>query len=167
MESFCGSFMSNIQAHANGDIRLIGPLSTIQLVGQLTVDGQITMRQLGTTYTLKSDTIRMIPDEIEMRHVPFYDYNNNVGYITGNIHHKHLTRLSYDLNINAHNLLTYDFKDFGDNTFCGTVYATGDVGIHGNSKHIFRSTVYPLERQYIQQRHATYPQEPTIAGGRR
>ncbi len=136
MESFCGSFMSNIQAHANGDIRLIGPLSTIQLVGQLTVDGQITMRQLGTTYTLKSDTIRMIPDEIEMRHVPFYDYNNNVGYITGNIHHKHLTRLSYDLNINAHNLLTYDFKDFGDNTFCGTVYATGDVGIHGKSGEV-------------------------------
>ncbi len=136
MESFCGSFMSNIQAHANGDVQLIGPLSTIQLIGQLSVDGQITMRPLGTTYTLKSDTIRFLPDEIEMRNTPFYDHNNNVGYITGNIHHKHLTRLSYDLNVKAKNLLAYDFKDFGSNTFCGTVYATGNVGIRGRNSEV-------------------------------
>ncbi len=27
----------------------------------------------------------------------------------------------------------YDIREFGDNTFYGTVYATGDVGIHGKS----------------------------------
>ncbi|MBP7359252.1 MAG: translocation/assembly module TamB domain-containing protein [Prevotella sp.] len=136
MKTFCGSFMNNIDAQANGDLRLVGPLNTIQLIGQLTVDGQLSIRQLGTTYTLKSDTIRMIPDEIEMRHVPFYDHNNNVGYITGNIHHKHLTKLSYDLAIKTNNLLAYDHKTFGDNTFCGTVYGTGDVNIHGKSGEV-------------------------------
>ena len=78
----------------------------------------------------------MIPDEIEMRNVPFYDHNNNVGYITGNIHHKHLTKLSYDLAIKTKNLLAYDHKTFGDNTFCGTVYGTGDVNIHGKSGEV-------------------------------
>lgn len=56
-----------------------------------------------------------------------------MALVSGGIHHKHLTRLSYDLTLKAHNFLGYDTHEFGDNTFYGTVYATGEVGIHGKS----------------------------------
>ena len=32
--------------------------------------------------------------------------------------------------------MAYDFNDFGENTFYGTVYATGDVAIHGRSNEV-------------------------------
>lgn len=56
-----------------------------------------------------------------------------MAVVSGGIHHKHLTKLSYDLDIKAHNFLGFDTHEFGDDTFYGTVYATGEVGIHGKS----------------------------------
>lgn len=53
--------------------------------------------------------------------------------VEGAIHHKHLTKLSYDLDIDAHNFLGFDTHSFGENTFYGTVFATGKVDIHGKS----------------------------------
>ena len=38
--------------------------------------------------------------------------------------------------MNAQNLLAYDFKDFGNDTFCGTVYGTGDCRIKGRSGEV-------------------------------
>jgi hypothetical protein len=39
--------------------------------------------------------------------------------------------MTYDIYIHAENLLAYDFPDFGEDTFYGTVYGYGDVAIHG------------------------------------
>lgn len=41
--------------------------------------------------------------------------------------------MTYDIYVEAQNLLAYDFKDFGEDTFYGTVYADGNVAIHGRS----------------------------------
>ena len=68
-----------------------------------------------------------------MRNDTIYDRNGHIAIVDGGIHHKHLTKLSYDLDLKAHNFLGFDTHEFGDNTFYGTVYATGNVGIHGKS----------------------------------
>lgn len=133
MKTFTSSFMEDVSGKANGELRLSGPLSTINLTGKLVLNGDVSVRTLNCKYELRNDTINFIPDEIELRNTPIYDRNNNRGVINGNIHHKHLTRLSYDLLVNANNLLAYDFQDFGDETFCGTIYGSGEVGIHGQS----------------------------------
>ena len=65
-----------------------------------------------------------------------YDQYDNQGILSGGIHHQHLTNLTYDLYVTADNLLAYDFKDFGESTFYGTVYASGDVSIHGISGEV-------------------------------
>ena len=136
MHSFTQSFISRVDGHANGAVRLMGPLSTINLTGQLVVNGEATVTPLNCTYTLRNDTIVMVPDEIEFRRCPIYDVYQHSGIVTGNIHHKHLTQLSYDLFVNADNLLAYDFGDFGEGTFYGTVFGTGDVDIHGRSGEV-------------------------------
>lgn len=133
VESFTGSFMSGIKGQTEGRVRLIGPLSAINLTGQLVINGEATVRPLNCKYSLRNDTIRFVPDEIELRNAPIYDKYGNKGLVSGNIHHKHLTRLSYDLNVRADKLLAYDFHDFGESTFYGTVFGSGDVGIHGRS----------------------------------
>lgn len=133
MESFCGSFMDDIQARAHGKVNLVGDLSDINLVGDLYATGKMHMKQLGTEYSFKNLHAHAIPDDILLNNDTIFDRNHNMALVSGGIHHKHLTRLSYDLTLKAHNFLGYDTHEFGDNTFYGTVYATGEVGIHGKS----------------------------------
>lgn len=133
MESFCGSFMDNIQARVHGKVNLVGDLKDINLVGDLYATGKMHMKQLGTEYSFKNLHAHAIPDDILLNNDTIFDRNHNMALVSGGIHHKHLTRLSYDLTLKAHNFLGYDTHEFGDNTFYGTVYATGEVGIHGKS----------------------------------
>ena len=133
MESFCGSFMDDIQARAKGKVNLVGDLSDINLVGDLYATGKMHMKQLGTEYSFRNLHAHAIPDDILLNNDTIFDRNHNMALVSGGIHHKHLTRLSYNLTLKAHNFLGYDTHEFGDNTFYGTVYATGEVGIHGKS----------------------------------
>ena len=136
MHSFTESFISEIDGRAVGKVRLAGPLSTINLTGQLVVNGSAMISPLNCRYTLDNDTVTFVPDEIELKNAVIRDAYGNAGYVNGFIHHKHLTRLSYDLEVAADNLLAYDFRDFGNDTFYGTVFADGTVGIHGRSGYL-------------------------------
>ncbi len=131
MHSFTKSFLSRIDGVAQGSVRLSGPLSTINITGQLVVNGEADVRPTGCTYRLRNDTITLVPDEITFASCPIYDKNGQQGIVTGGIHHQHLTNLTYDIYVDAQRLLAYDFPDFGEETFYGTVYGTGRVGLHG------------------------------------
>ncbi len=131
MHSFTNSFLSYVTGHADGDLRLAGTLDNINLTGQLTVEGKAMVTPLNTEYELHRDTIVFIPDEIELHGIPLTDRYGNSATLSGGIHHQHLTNLTFDLAVNADNLLAYDFKDFGEGTFYGTVFASGDVSIKG------------------------------------
>lgn len=136
MESFCGSFMDNVNADINGNVNVVGPLNNINLVGKAVVDGSVRLSALNTTYWMRGDSVTFVPDEIKFKGDTLYDRNGNIGIITGSIYHKHLTNLSYALKVKAKNLLAYDTHSFGDNTFYGTAYVTGDCDIKGKSGEV-------------------------------
>ena len=136
MHSFTQTFLSHITGQAEGNVTLAGTLDNINLTGNLVVDGEATVTALNTTYRLERDTVVMIPDEIELRHMAVYDKDGHRAFLSGGIHHQHLTNMSFDLNVEADNLLAYDFNDFGDSSFYGTVYASGNVGIHGHGNDV-------------------------------
>ena len=138
MENFCGSFLNNVEAWCKGKLNVVGDLKNINLVGDVVAHGKMHMKQLGTDYTFNHLRAHAIPDDIQFEGDSIYDshYNgkhSHFALIRGGIHHKHLTRLSYDLDIDANNFLGFDTHEFGDDTFYGTVFATGTVGIHGKS----------------------------------
>ena len=138
MENFCGSFLNNVEAWCKGKLNVVGDLKNINLVGEVVAHGRMHMKQLGTDYTFNHLCAHAIPDDIQFEGDSIYDshYNgkhSHFALIRGGIHHKHLTRLSYDLDIDANNFLGFDTHEFGDDTFYGTVFATGTVGIHGKS----------------------------------
>ena len=141
MHNFTKSFLSSITGHGEGLARLSGTLDNINLTGKLIVDGEASVTPLNTTYKLVRDTVVMIPDEIELKHMRIVDALGNEGFLSGGIHHEHLTNLSYDLFVEANDLLAYDFKDFtnpdgSESTFYGTVYASGDVSISGHGNDV-------------------------------
>lgn len=138
MENFCGSFLNNVEAWCKGKLNVVGDLKNINLVGDVVAHGRMHMKQLGTDYTFNHLRAHAIPDDIQFEGDSIYDshYNgkhSHFALIRGGIHHKHLTRLSYDLDIDANNFLGFDTHEFGDDTFYGTIFATGTVGIHGKS----------------------------------
>ena len=131
MHNFTHSFLSHITGHADGSLLLAGTLDEMNLTGELAVEGEATVTALNTTYQLHRDTVVFIPDEIELRGLPLTDRYGHRATLSGGIHHQHLTNLTFDLFVNATNFLAYDFKDFGDSNFYGTVFASGDVSIKG------------------------------------
>ena len=136
MHSFTNSFLSHITGHADGDLRLAGTLDNINLTGKLIVEGEAKVTALNTVYHLHRDTVTFIPDEIKLQALPLTDIYGNHAALSGGIHHEHLTNLTFDLFVNAENLLAYDFQDFGNSNFYGTVFATGDVSIKGRSGEV-------------------------------
>lgn len=136
LKSFCGSFMDNIRAKANGTVRLHGPLNAINLTGTLVADGNVLVTPINVEYTLERDTIRFMPDNIVFRSDTIRDRNGNIGIINGALHHQHLSRLTYDINIETRNLLCYDTKSYGSDTFYGTAFGTGTCTISGRSGRI-------------------------------
>lgn len=136
LKKFCGSFMGNINAFANGAVRVVGPLNKINLTGDLIANGVIHMSTLNTDYTLHNAHIHAVPDEISLLNDTVTDRDGHIGIVSGALHHQHLTKLTFDIGINAHNLLAYDTHTFGDNTFYGTAYTTGTCNIKGRNNDI-------------------------------
>ncbi|MGN1263276.1 MAG: translocation/assembly module TamB domain-containing protein, partial [Prevotella sp.] len=133
MHSFTGSFLHDIKGQTQGMVTLAGPLNNINLTGELIVNGEATMTPTNCKYFMTNDTIRFIPDDIILPNVPIIDTYNHKGILSGGIHHRHLTNLSYDLYIDADNLLAFNTHEFGEDGFYGTVFGTGNVAIHGRS----------------------------------
>ena len=136
LESFCGTFMNNVAARANGKVRVAGPLNCINLTGLLTVDGSVHMKPLNVDYTLENDTIRFVPDNIIFKADTIRDRNGNIGIVDGCLHHEHLTHLTYNLGIRTDHMLCYDTRGYGDETFYGTAYGTGLCTIQGGNGRI-------------------------------
>ena len=131
VNSFTNSFLENVAGQANGDLHLIGPLSNVDMTGGLTISGKATVSALNTTYQMRGDSITFLPGDIQFHRHRIYDRNNHTGYITGGLHHSNFKNFTFDIDIEAENLLAYDFPHFNNSTICGTVWANGHADLHG------------------------------------
>ena len=148
--SFTESFISHVEGHGKGAVRLAGPLDAINLTGELVLNGKAHVKTLGCTYELRNDTLRMVPNEIVFAHCPIYDIQGNQGILSGGIHHEDLTNMTYDIAVDAQNLMAYDFPKFGDEMFYGTVFAQGTAVIHGRSNEtLIEADVIPMRNSFF------------------
>ncbi len=137
LKEFCSSFMDDINLTANGWCKVVGPLSDINLEGDMYASGNVYITPLGTRYTLNNSRVRIIPNEIIFERDTIYDAEKNIGIVTGGLHHHSLRKLTYDINIEANNLLVYNFpKNTGGDAFWGVVYGTGKCLIVGRDDEV-------------------------------
>ncbi|MCH3993699.1 MAG: translocation/assembly module TamB [Prevotella sp.] len=150
LKSFCGSFMNNIEAWGNGTLHVGGPLNNLNLTGDLIGHGKVHIIPTNVDYSFKQLVLHAIPNEIQFPGDSLRDRKGNLGILSGAIHHKHLTNLSFDFGIEGRKLLAYDTHEFADNSFYGTVYVTGNCGIHGKSGDVsFDINVTPEQGSQI------------------
>ena len=150
LQTYTNSFLSDVSGLARGKVLLAGPLGEMDLTGQLVVDAKAHVKPLGTNYTLSNDTVQLTDKGFLFDHASIADRYGNQAFISGGIYHQHFSNMTFDLDINTDRLLAYDFRDYGDEVFCGTVIASGNVDMHGRSGEIIincnatplRSTVF-------------------------
>lgn len=134
LESFCESFMDNIEGETTGWLKVIGPLNKINLEGDVTANGSMYIKPIGTRYQMLNAHVRMIPNQIIFEKDTIKDYQGNYGIVSGGLSHNNLKNLAYNINIDAHNLLSYNFpKQLNKESFWGIVYGTGSCNIIGKS----------------------------------
>lgn len=144
MHSFCSSFLDEVKVWANGRVRLWGDLSDINLTGRLVADGKVHVAPLNTYYTLRSDTVNLVINDILFKDCHIYDDNGNRGTVNGGLHHDHLSRMTFDIDVDAEHLLCFDFQQFNGSTFCGHVVGSGECKIKGRPGEVtFDINAYP------------------------
>lgn len=146
LQTYSNSFLSNVTGNAFGDLRLVGPLGEMDLLGELIVSGKSTVTALGTTYTLNNDTVHFVVNDILLNNVIASDRYGNKATLNGGIHHDHLSNLTFDLDVMTDKLLAYDLKETTDELFYGTVFASGEIGLQGRPGEVLiNCNATPLE----------------------
>lgn len=136
VEGFCSSFLKDMDMTGNGNLRVWGDLKKINLTGQVQAHGAVTVSPLGTRYNIPHALVNFTENEIQFANDSIYDSNGNVGIIEGAIHHRHLGRMTYDLNIEANRLLAFNFDGSDGSSFYGKVFGTGTASIKGRSGEV-------------------------------
>lgn len=131
--NYCEAFAHDFDMKGWGHINVVGPLKEIQIVGDAVATGDITITALNTTYHVQRQAVKFIPDDMQFIGDTITDRDGHIGIVTAHLRHEHLHRLTYDISIDAHNLLAMDTHTFGEETFYGTIYATGSCDIRGRS----------------------------------
>lgn len=127
---YCGDFMTLSNGRTWGSLDIGGPLGAVQITGYALVTADLTVLSTNVAYRLDRQRVDFVPDDIIFASDTLTDRDGNKGILTGHLPHRHLSNISYDFAVKAGKLLALDLTDFGDDTFLGTVYATGDCRIY-------------------------------------
>ena len=138
LNKFTEGIFTNFQGRATGWCRVFGQFKNINIEGDILVnEASMRVNALGVDYHIENDSVILRPDNIWLRHATAYDKLGSPGssehYATvdGHLMHTHLSNLRYNFQIDAHNVLGYDFHDFGDMSFYGTLFADGQIQLSG------------------------------------
>ena len=136
---FAEDILDDLQGRTTGYAHLYGPFKQLDLEGELALDTvSVGIPVIGTRYhTLGGDSIHLYPGGIRFADVQLYDRyhrTDNLAHhaiLNGELRYEHFKNLRYTFDIAADDFLGYDFRNFGDQTFYGTVYADGNVHLAG------------------------------------
>jgi len=138
INKWTAKIFDDMEARATGKVHLYGPFKKLNINGDINVEeGSVGVPFIGVNYHLTNDSIHLRPNLIYFDNARLYDpqgnpgTNGHYGVVNGKLTHDHFSNLTYDINIEGNNILGYNFKEFGDMNFYGTVYANGNVRING------------------------------------
>ena len=143
LNKFTAGVFRDLQGRASGWTRVYGPFHEVNLEGNMFVNEmKMHVLALGTDYHLAGDSVIMRPDNIWLRGVRVYDSTGMPGMsehtatVDAHLMHDALTDLRFDININASNLLAYNFPHQGSSNFYGTAYADAQVHLNGETGRV-------------------------------
>ena len=138
LSKYTRGIFSNLQGRASGWTRVFGPFKYVNLEGDMFINEmKMHVMALGTDYHLAGDSVILRRDNIWLRGARAYDDMGSSGMtehsaiVDAHMQHECLKRLSYDISIDGHNILGYNFPQQGSMSFYGTAYADAQVHMTG------------------------------------
>lgn len=138
LNKYTSGIFRDLQGRASGWTRVYGPFKFVNLEGDMLVDEmKMHVLALGTDYHLAGDSVILRPDNIWIRDARVYDYlgmpgmTEHTATVDAHLMHNSLKNLRFDVNIDAHNMLGYNFPNQGSMSFYGTAYADAQVHLSG------------------------------------
>ena len=129
---------SNLAGSVSGWARLHGPFKTFAMDGDLLInEASMHVLSLGVDYHTAGDSVIMRPGNIWFRDITIHDQYSNgtdsdhTAQLDGHLIYDRFSNMRYLFNATAHNILGYDFREFGDANFYGTVFADGKLTLSG------------------------------------
>ena len=138
LSKYTKTVFSNLHGRASGWTRVFGPFKYVNLEGNMFVNEmKMHVMALGTDYHVVGDSVIMRPDNIWLRGVRAYDdmgspgMNEHYAIVDAHLMHKDLKDLSFDINIDGHNILGYNFPNQDGSNFYGIAYGDAQVKLTG------------------------------------
>ena len=131
LNRYISTIFGDLQGRATGNCRVYGNFTTIDFEGIEDGDASASILVTGVPYQLKEGKVRMTPGCFEFSDFKVSDGLGGVGVLNGQLNHKHLKDLTYDINVSANDLLFYDRPQELDMPFYATAGGTGVVNIKG------------------------------------
>jgi hypothetical protein len=123
--------ISDIKGNASGNLHIEGNTNDLNSVGKLKFEqAEFTVDALKTTYYC-SDSINILPEELQFENFKLTDKNNQSAILFGAIAHEHFNNFELDLSVNTLNFNILDTKESDNEMFYGEAYVTGITHLYG------------------------------------
>jgi hypothetical protein len=131
LNKYISTIFGDLQGRATGHCRVHGKFTSIDFEGD--EDGEATAKILITNvpYTVKDGKVKMSAGCFDFSGFKVYDGLGGEGVLSGYLKHNHLKDLSYDIQVQAKDMLFYDRSRELDMPFYATAGGTGKVHIYG------------------------------------
>lgn len=138
LNKYTSGIFTNLNGRASGWTRVFGPFKGIDLEGDMFINkADLKINATNVDYHIMNDSVILKPGKIIFKNARIYDdfgrpnLSSHYGVVNGELKHSYLSHMTYNINVDTYNILGYDEKDFGENVFCGTAYATGKIKVIG------------------------------------
>lgn len=143
LNEYCSSFMNDVALQGNGEVRLHGSFSELNLTGMMVADGSFYVKPNGCRYTMPGDTVVLGINKLDFNGIPLHDKDGNTAYVFGGLRHNHLRQITYDMQVRTERFLAYDFPELysssspnSSSLYCGVAYIDGAIDIKGGDSDV-------------------------------
>lgn len=135
LNGFLDNVFNPISGYLDGEVSVVGPLDMINLIGEADVDLSLSLLATDVPYTLKKQHVVLKDGEFCFNNITLTDRFGNNGTLNGRVTHRNLANFAYDFDVNFNRLLAYEETKFNADKFYATVFADGNLNIHGRDGH--------------------------------
>lgn len=134
LRPFVKNVVKDLQGRGFGSIHLHGPFSDLNVEGDAYVlDGGVGVDFLNTYYTF-SDSVHLDKSSVNLQDITIQDKLGNAGKLSLKFNHSHFRDFSFQVDLQANNMLLYDVPEKRNPMIYGTVFGSGAGQIKGNDK---------------------------------
>ena len=130
---YMSSITSDFSGRVSGNVHFYGKFKGLTMDGKVLGDANMKIDVLNTTYNIK-DSILIEPGGLTFTNNRVFDTYGHQGRANGYLHYRHFKDLNYRILFDVDNMLVMNTKESPEFPFYGTVYATGNATISGNSQ---------------------------------